>query len=67
MATKYLKNLTGKGIHITTTYKGKTEEFDIPHDMLAKLEWAEDDQGFKNIIKQINKNVVETDENGNEI
>ena len=67
MATKYLKNLTGKNIHINTTYKGKVEEFDIPKDQLAKLEWAEDDQGFKKIVTQINKNVVETDENGNEI
>ena len=48
-------------------YHEKNEEFDIPKGQVVKLEWAEDDQQFTNLVKALNKNIVECDENVNEV
>jgi len=65
--SKYVKNLTDHDIRVDTFYKGVPHRFDIPVGEMTKLEWAEDDQPFKNILKNINRKVVECDEDGNEI
>lgn len=64
---KYVKNITNQNIQENVTYKGVLRRFDIPKGEINKLEWAEDDQSFVNMLKNINRRVVECDENGNEI
>ena len=67
MATKYVKNVTDQNIQENANYKGIMRRFDVPRGEICKLEWGEDDQPFANLLKNMNRRVVECDEEGNEI
>ncbi len=64
---KYIKNITDQNIQENVNYRGVMRRFDVPTGEICKLEWAEDDQPFANLLKNMNRRVVECDEEGNEI